>query len=545
MRILVLAGITSFSLVMPITLVIAAILAIVATSYRQTIKAYPEGASSYIVASDNLGAVSGLVAASALLIDYVLTVAVSVSAGVAAITSIAPSLFPDRVLIAIGIVALLMLGNLRGIRESGTHLHGAHVPVHRHHRGPHRMGTLPRLRPGRPGDVRGPGGLAQGGGGDVGPHALPRPSRVQLRRGGPHRCRSYLRRRAGLQVAGVAERANHAHLGRDHLRQPLRGDQLPGQLYPRRAGSIGAQHGPLAHHPPGDGRRSVPRRAPGGDDPDPGPGREHELRGLPAPRLVPRPRRVHAAPVRLPRGAPRVHHRHRCPLGPGDPAAHRVPGQRHRAHSALHARGLRGLHPVPERDGGPMVAAPRPRLAPWPADQRPGRRHDRRDRPDRGFHEVPLGSLARHRDGPDPDHDHARHPPPLPRDRRCPRARSNPGWPRGGDRADRDRAHRPPRPPGTPGNRLRKLHLGPSDRRARHERSRDRRRPPRALASVGGGDRARRGRVAVPGAHRSPARLHGRTLRSRTPPDRSWWSSPNSSLAIGGRTSCTTRPPCG
>ncbi len=120
MRILVLAGITSFSLVMPITLVIAAILAIVATSYRQTIKAYPEGASSYIVASDNLGAVSGLIAASALLIDYVLTVAVSVSAGVAAITSIAPSLFGDRVLIAIGIVVLLMLGNLRGIRESGT-----------------------------------------------------------------------------------------------------------------------------------------------------------------------------------------------------------------------------------------------------------------------------------------------------------------------------------------------------------------------------------------------------------------------------------------
>ncbi len=120
MRILVLAGITSFSLVMPITLVIAAILAIVATSYRQTIKAYPEGASSYIVASDNLGPISGLVAASALLIDYVLTVAVSVSAGVAAITSIAPSLFPDRVVIAIGIVVILMLGNLRGIRESGS-----------------------------------------------------------------------------------------------------------------------------------------------------------------------------------------------------------------------------------------------------------------------------------------------------------------------------------------------------------------------------------------------------------------------------------------
>jgi amino acid transporter len=120
MRILVLAGIGAFSLVMPLTLVIAAILAIVATSYRQTIKAYPQGASSYIVASDNLGDLAGLVAAAALLIDYVLTVAVSVSAGVAAITSIAPSLFGERVLISVLIVLVLMLGNLRGIRESGS-----------------------------------------------------------------------------------------------------------------------------------------------------------------------------------------------------------------------------------------------------------------------------------------------------------------------------------------------------------------------------------------------------------------------------------------
>jgi len=120
MRVLVLAGIGAFSLVMPLTLVIAVILAIVATSYRQTIKAYPQGASSYIVASDNLGDLAGLVAASALLIDYVLTVAVSVSAGVAAITSIAPSLFPERVLISVLIVLILMLGNLRGIRESGS-----------------------------------------------------------------------------------------------------------------------------------------------------------------------------------------------------------------------------------------------------------------------------------------------------------------------------------------------------------------------------------------------------------------------------------------
>lgn len=120
MRILVVGGLSGIALTMQLTIVIVGVLAIVATSYLQTIKAYPNGASSYIVASDNLGVLPGLLAAAALLIDYVLTVAVSVSAGVAAITSIVPALFPERVLIAVAIVALIMLGNLRGIRESGT-----------------------------------------------------------------------------------------------------------------------------------------------------------------------------------------------------------------------------------------------------------------------------------------------------------------------------------------------------------------------------------------------------------------------------------------
>lgn len=120
MRVLVVAGVGAFSLVMPLTIVIAVVLAIVATSYRQTIRAYPHGASSYIVASDNLGAPVGLVAAGALLIDYTLTVAVSVSAGVAAITSIVPALFDERVVLAVAIVVILTLGNLRGVRESGT-----------------------------------------------------------------------------------------------------------------------------------------------------------------------------------------------------------------------------------------------------------------------------------------------------------------------------------------------------------------------------------------------------------------------------------------
>ncbi len=120
MRILVLAGIGAISFTMPLTVTICVVLAIVATSYWQTIRAYPNGASSYLVASDNLGSSAGLVAGAALLIDYTLTVAVSVSAAVAAITSVLPELFPQRVLIAVAIVLVLMLGNLRGVRESGT-----------------------------------------------------------------------------------------------------------------------------------------------------------------------------------------------------------------------------------------------------------------------------------------------------------------------------------------------------------------------------------------------------------------------------------------
>ena len=120
MRILVMAGIGAISFTMPLTITICVVLAIVATSYWQTIRAYPNGASSYLVASDNLGSTAGLVAGAALLIDYTLTVAVSVSAAVAAITSVIPELFPERVLLSVAIVALLMLGNLRGVRESGT-----------------------------------------------------------------------------------------------------------------------------------------------------------------------------------------------------------------------------------------------------------------------------------------------------------------------------------------------------------------------------------------------------------------------------------------
>jgi amino acid transporter len=119
MRVLVLAGIGALTLTMPITLAIIAILAIVVLSYRQVIRAYPNGGGSYVVAHENLGPLAGLTAAAALLTDYILTVAVSVSAGVTALTSAFPNLFAHRVEIALAVVALMTLVNLRGISESG------------------------------------------------------------------------------------------------------------------------------------------------------------------------------------------------------------------------------------------------------------------------------------------------------------------------------------------------------------------------------------------------------------------------------------------
>jgi amino acid transporter len=120
MRVLAIAGAGALFLTVQLAALIIVMLAIVTISYRQTIKAYPMGASSYIVASDNLGDRAGILAASALLIGYVVTVAVSVSAGVAAMTSIIPEIYDARVWISVVLVALLMLGNLRGIRESGS-----------------------------------------------------------------------------------------------------------------------------------------------------------------------------------------------------------------------------------------------------------------------------------------------------------------------------------------------------------------------------------------------------------------------------------------
>jgi amino acid transporter len=119
LRVLALGGVAALGLVTPIGGVIVTMLAIVVFSYRQTIHAYPSGGGAYIVAKDNLGRLPSLIAAASLLIDYVLTVAVSIAAGVAAITSAMPSWHLNRVEVSLAFVAMLMVGNLRGIRESG------------------------------------------------------------------------------------------------------------------------------------------------------------------------------------------------------------------------------------------------------------------------------------------------------------------------------------------------------------------------------------------------------------------------------------------
>lgn len=117
--VLVAAGSVGLGYSVPVAAAILALMFVVVVSYGQTIRAYPSGGGAYVVAKENLGRVPGIIAGASLLVDYILTVAVSLTAGVAAITSAFPSLYPERVTIAIAVLALITLANLRGIRETG------------------------------------------------------------------------------------------------------------------------------------------------------------------------------------------------------------------------------------------------------------------------------------------------------------------------------------------------------------------------------------------------------------------------------------------
>ncbi|MFE9652701.1 APC family permease [Micromonospora sp. NPDC006431] len=118
--VLVLAGSGALGLSLPLAAVLVVLMIAVGLSYRQTIPAYPHGAGSYIVAGDNLGTTAGLAAAAGLMLDYVLTVSVSIAAGVSAITSAMPGLTPFTVPLGVLVIAVLLAGNLRGVRTAGN-----------------------------------------------------------------------------------------------------------------------------------------------------------------------------------------------------------------------------------------------------------------------------------------------------------------------------------------------------------------------------------------------------------------------------------------
>jgi amino acid transporter len=119
LAVLVLAGTRGLDLALPLAGVLIVLMLAVGASYRQTLAAYPSGAGSYVVAGDNLGQRAGVTAAVALLVDYILNVAVSIATGIAAVTSAVPSLAQYTVVLGLGMIALLLVGNLRGVREAG------------------------------------------------------------------------------------------------------------------------------------------------------------------------------------------------------------------------------------------------------------------------------------------------------------------------------------------------------------------------------------------------------------------------------------------
>ncbi|WP_089011349.1 APC family permease [Micromonospora inositola] len=120
LTVLVLAGGGALGLSLPLAALLVVLMIAVGLSYRQTIPAYPHGAGSYIVAGDNLGATAGLAAAAGLMLDYILTVSVSVAAGVHAVTSALPGLTPATVPLGVLVIAVLLAGNLRGVRTAGN-----------------------------------------------------------------------------------------------------------------------------------------------------------------------------------------------------------------------------------------------------------------------------------------------------------------------------------------------------------------------------------------------------------------------------------------
>ena len=200
-----------WALVFPISIAIAVLLVIVTISYEQTIHAYPGGGGAYIVARDNLGELPAQTAGAALLTDYILTVAVSISSGVAQIASAFPALSPYRVEIA---VVLVLLRHAHQPARRARVGHGVRHPdllLHRHDVPDGGSGLLPLLRRDAGRRQRPAAGYDRDGR-PVGRNALPAAARLFQRHGRPDRRRGHLQWHHGLQGAAQPQRRHHADL---------------------------------------------------------------------------------------------------------------------------------------------------------------------------------------------------------------------------------------------------------------------------------------------------------------------------------------------
>ena len=203
--VLLLAGTGALDISLYLAVAIVVLMVATGVSYRQVIKEYPDGGGSYSVAAENLGEAPALMAGSGLLVDYVLTVAVSISAGVAAITSALPGLYDDTVVIGLAVIALLLVANLRGVREAGTLFA---IPTYAFIGAMFLLIAVEPDRPGRQG-LRGAAADLEPGRGRGGDSAA---GAARLLFGGDRddRNRGDLQRRAGVHADGLEERAGDA-----------------------------------------------------------------------------------------------------------------------------------------------------------------------------------------------------------------------------------------------------------------------------------------------------------------------------------------------
>ena len=351
------AGMAAFVYAFPISIVIVVLLAIVTLSYEQIIHAYPGGGGAYIVARDNLGELPAQVAGAALLTDYILTVAVSISSGVAQIISA----FPGALRLS------------RGDRGRVGAVHDGGQP-------PRRAGIGRGLRHPQlllPGDDGGdgvyradplPDWLARAGGGsaadgDGSDHAgglsVPDPACVFQRHDRAHRRGGDLKRHHGLQGAAQPQRRHHADLDVVYPGRALPGHHL--SVGPDRRSALGNGDGDLA-----TGAHGVRRPQPGlpgpdwGHDGHPGDGCQHLVRRFPAAERAAGCGWLSSAPTGVPRQPAGLLARHRRPGADRLPADHRLSGQRHRPDPTLCHRRLPLLHPVAGRHGAALVEG-RPR----------------------------------------------------------------------------------------------------------------------------------------------------------------------------------------